>query len=96
MHLPIREVDIDIERREILDGTTTEKKVLVRYEIADGCPVAGQVVQFRMFLVGVPLTPTYKNIHNRLQVKYYFNFVFVDGEGRRYFRQQEVAIYRSK
>lgn len=59
----------------------------MKYEIVDGCPANGEVVPFRIYLTGVPLTPTYKNIHNRLQVKHYLNFVLIDVEGRRYFER---------
>ena len=43
---------------------------------------------------GVQLAPTYKNIHNRLNVKYLINLVLIDEEERRYFKQTEIIIYR--
>jgi vacuolar protein sorting-associated protein 26 len=43
---------------------------------------------------GVELTPSYKNIHNRLSVKYSINLVLVDEEDRKYFKQTEIIIYR--
>jgi hypothetical protein len=33
-------------------------------------------------------------VHNRFSVRYYLNLVLVDEEDRRYFKQQEVEIYR--
>lgn len=35
-----------------------------------------------------------KNVHNRFNVKYYLNLVLVDEEDRRYFKQQEIQLYR--
>ena len=60
----------------------------------DGCPDKGETVPIRMYMNGVQLTPSYKNIHNRLQVKYSINLVLVDEEDRRYFKQTEIIIYR--
>ena len=47
-----------------------------------------------MYMKGIPLAPSYKNIHNRLAVKYWINLVLLDDEERRYFKQTEVIIYR--
>lgn len=60
----------------------------------DGCPDKGETVPIRMYMNGVQLTPSYKNIHNRLSVKYSINLVLVDDEDRRYFKQTEIIIYR--
>lgn len=60
----------------------------------DGCPDKDEFVPIRMFMNGVQLTPSYKNIHNRLSVKYSINLVIVDEEDRRYFKQTEIIIYR--
>ncbi len=60
----------------------------------DGCPAQGENVPIRMYMNGVQLTPSYKNIHNRMSVKYSINLVFVAEEDRRYFKQTEIIIYR--
>lgn len=60
----------------------------------DGCPDKGEQVPIRMYMNGVQLTPSYKNIHNRLSVKYSINLVLVDEEDRKYFKQTEIIIYR--
>ena len=41
------------------------------------------------------LTPTYRNINNKFNVRYYLNLVLVDQEERRYFKQQEITLYRA-
>ena len=48
----------------------------------------------RLFLGGFDLTPTYKAVHNKFSVKYFLNLVLVDDEDRRYFRQQEIFLWR--
>lgn len=60
----------------------------------DGCPDKGENIPIRMYMKGIPLAPSYKNIHNRLSVKYWINLVLLDDEDRRYFKQTEVTIYR--
>ena len=42
------------------------------------------------------LTPTYKAVNNKFSVKYYLNLVLVDQEDRRYFKQQEVVLWRKE
>jgi vacuolar protein sorting-associated protein 26 len=32
----------------------------------DGCPVKGETIPIRLYMIGIDLTPTYKNINNRL------------------------------
>ena len=56
--------------------------------------VAGESIPIRLFLSPYELTPTYRNINNKFSVKYYLNLVLVDEEDRRYFKQQEITVYR--
>jgi vacuolar protein sorting-associated protein 26 len=37
------------------------------------------------------LTPSYKNINNRLQVKHAINLILIDEDDRRYFKQHEIV-----
>lgn len=48
----------------------------------------------RLFLSPYDLTPTYKDVHNKFSVRYFLNLVLVDEEDRRYFKQQEIYLYR--
>ena len=48
----------------------------------------------RLFLSPYDLTPTLKNVHNKFSVRYSLNLVLVDEEDRRYFKQQEIALFR--
>lgn len=36
------------------------------------------------------------DIHSKFSVKYYLNLVLVDEEDRRYFKQQEIILWRRK
>ncbi|KAH8056273.1 hypothetical protein JL722_7577 [Aureococcus anophagefferens] len=46
-------------------------------------------------IIAQNLTPTYRNINNKFNVRYYLNLVLVDQEERRYFKQQEITLYRA-
>lgn len=77
----------------------TESQTLTKHEIMDGAPVKGEVVPVKLFLAGLPadLTPTYTaQQNNRFSVKYFLNLVLVDEEDRRYFKQQEIILWRKQ
>ena len=40
------------------------------------------------------LTPSFRNVQNRFSVKYFLNLVLIDEEDRRYFKQQEITLFR--
>lgn len=71
-----------------------ENSTISKFELMDGAPVRGESIPIRMFLSGLDLQPTYRNINNRFSVKYYLNLVLVDEEDRRYFKQQEITLFR--
>ena len=48
----------------------------------------------RLYLSPYETTPTYRNVHNKFSVSYLLNLVLVDEEDRRYFKQQEIVLYR--
>lgn len=60
----------------------------------DGAPVRGESIPIRLFLSGYELTPTMRDINKKFSVRYYLNLVLVDEEERRYFKQQEITIFR--
>jgi len=76
----------------------TETQTLIKYGIMDGCPFAKDVIPVRLSLEGIPadLTPTYTSVNNRFSVRYYLNLVLVDEEDRRYFKQQEIVLWRKE
>lgn len=77
----------------------TETQTLVKYEIMDGAPVKGETVPVKLHLAGIPadLTPTIDAAqNNRFSVRYFLNLVLVDEEDRRYFKQQEIILWRKE
>ena len=79
-------------------SVVTETQTLTRYEIMDGPPVNQEIIPVRLYLGGIPadLTPTFDSPNSRFAVKYYLNLVLVDEEDRRYFKQQEIILWRKK
>jgi vacuolar protein sorting-associated protein 26 len=82
------------------DGSNiyTETQTLVKYEIMDGAPVKDEVIPVKLSLKGIPadLTPTYTAVNNRFSVRYFLNLVLVDEDDRRYFKQQEIILWRKE
>mmetsp|Transcript_30714 Transcript_30714/g.72067 ORF Transcript_30714/g.72067 Transcript_30714/m.72067 type:complete len:314 (-) Transcript_30714:59-1000(-) len=74
----------------------TETQTLIKYEIMDGAPVKGVSIPVKLSLAGLPadLTPTYTAVNNRFSVRYFLNLVLVDEDDRRYFKQQEIILWR--
>ncbi|KAL0824646.1 hypothetical protein Bca101_048323 [Brassica carinata] len=99
VRIKIKNMDLEIRRRESTGAganTHVETETLAKFELMDGAPVRGESIPVRLFLSPYDLTPTHKNINNKFSVKYYLNLVLVDEEDRRYFKQQEITLYRLK
>jgi len=97
--IKLKYMEIEIRRRETTRVGSTPKnetEIIGKYEIMDGAPVRGETVPIRMYLTPYDLTPTYENVHNKFSVKYFLNLVLVDDEDRRYFKQQEIELFRFK
>jgi vacuolar protein sorting-associated protein 26 len=73
----------------------TETQVMCKHEVMNGAPVKGEVVPVRLYIAGIPgdMTPTYSS-GNRFSVRYFLNLVLIDEEDRRYFKQQEIILWR--
>eukprot|EP00891_Asterochloris_glomerata_P007564 jgi/Astpho2/7564/Aster-02470 len=99
VRIKLKHMEIEIRRRETIgsgSNARNESETLAKYEIMDGAPVRGENIPIRLFLSPYDLTPTLKNVHNKFSVKYYLNLVLVDEEDRRYFKQQEIQLYRER
>lgn len=99
MSLDLQYGEVGIVRKEFIGSgkpsDAVETETLQKFEIMDGTPIVGEVVPIRLYLKSIPrLTPTYSNVHNCFRVLYFINLVLVTGEGKRYFKQQEVTLYR--
>jgi len=99
VRIKIKHMEIEIRRRESTGSGASlynESETLAKFEIMDGAPVRGESIPIRLFLGGFPVTPTYKFVNNKFSVKYYLNLVLVDEEDRRYFKQQEIQLWRKE
>uniref|UniRef100_A0A1D1XLI8 Vacuolar protein sorting-associated protein 26B n=1 Tax=Anthurium amnicola TaxID=1678845 RepID=A0A1D1XLI8_9ARAE len=97
VRIKIKNMELEIRRRESTGSgpnTYVETETLAKFELMDGAPVRGESIPTRLFLSPYELTPTYRNINNKFSVKYYLNLVLVDEEDRRYFKQQEITMFR--
>ncbi|KAF8413377.1 hypothetical protein HHK36_001358 [Tetracentron sinense] len=97
VRIKIKNMDLEVRRRESTGSganTHVETETLAKFELMDGAPVRGESIPIRLFLSPYELTPTHRNINNKFSVKYYLNLVLVDEEDRRYFKQQEITVYR--
>lgn len=97
VRIKIKHMEIAIIKRESTGSGPNlynESDTITKYEIMDGAPVRGESIPIRLFLTPFELTPTYRNIHNKFSLKYYLNLVLVDEEDRRYFKQQEIVLWR--
>ncbi|KAI9002242.1 Vacuolar protein sorting-associated protein 26B-like protein [Gaertneriomyces sp. JEL0708] len=99
VRIKIKYMELSIIRRETTGAAPNqyvESETVTKFEIMDGAPVKGEVIPIRLFLSGFELTPTYRDVNKRFSTRYYLNLVLVDEEGRRYFKQQEITLYRLK
>jgi len=97
VRLRIKHMELCLIKREtygVPPNVITESETLTKFEIMDGAPVKGESIPVRLFLSQFDLTPTYRDIQSKFSVKYYLNLVLVDEDDRRYFKQQEITLWR--
>ncbi|XP_075247980.1 vacuolar protein sorting-associated protein 26B-like isoform X2 [Convolutriloba macropyga] len=97
VRLKLRVMELQLLRKEVTGQGTTrveEEEVVVKYELMDGSPVKGETIPIRLFLIALGLTPTFRDICKKFSVSYYINLVLIDEDERRYFKQQEITLYR--
>ncbi len=99
VRIKIKHMELNVIRKETFgtgEKAVTESENLTKFEIMDGAPVKGECIPVRFYLASVELTPTYEHVNKRFSVRYYLNLVLVDEEDRRYFKQQEIFLWREK
>jgi vacuolar protein sorting-associated protein 26 len=97
VRIKIQHMELQIIKRETTgtgQNVFNENETIAKYEIMDGAPVRGESIPIRLFLNGYDLTPTMRDVNKKFSVRYYLNLVLVDDEDRRYFKQQEITIFR--
>ncbi|KAF6031529.1 Vps26 [Bugula neritina] len=97
VRIKIKHMEIQIIKRETTGtgpNTYNENETIAKYEIMDGAPVRGESIPIRLFLSGYELSPTLREINKKFSVRYFLNLVLIDEEDRRYFKQQEITLFR--
>lgn len=97
VRIKIKHMELAIIKRETTGSGSNvynENETITKYEIMDGAPVRGESIPIRLFLAGFDMTPTMKDINKKFSVRYHLNLVLVDEEDRRYFKQQEITLWR--
>ncbi|KAI8052396.1 putative PEP8-vacuolar protein sorting/targeting protein [Syncephalis plumigaleata] len=109
VRIKIKHMELAIIRREtagVAPNQYNESETITKFEIMDGAPVKGNSLvimmaylrdhSYSLFLGGFELTPTFRDVNKRFSARYFLNLVLVDEENRRYFKQQEITIYRRR
>lgn len=99
VRIKIKMMELSIIKKETVganQNAVTESETLAKFEIMDGAPVKGEVVPVRFYLSSTDLSPTYNNVNNRFSCRYSLNLVLIDEQDRRYFKQQEIELWRKK
>lgn len=71
-------------------------KVKIIYKIRILFIRLGDIIPIRLYLGAYDLTPTLQNVSNKFSVKYFLNLVLLDEDERRYFKRQEIIMWRKK
>uniref|UniRef100_H2ZQK0 Uncharacterized protein n=1 Tax=Ciona savignyi TaxID=51511 RepID=H2ZQK0_CIOSA len=97
VRVKIRHMEMHVIKRETT-GTGPnvyhDDDTVAKFEIMDGAPVKGESIPIRLFLAGYNLTPSMREINRKFSVRYFLNLVLIDEEDRRYFKQQEIILWR--
>lgn len=99
VQIKLKHMELEIRRRETTGSGSNqynETQTMAKYEVMDGAPVKGECIPIRLFLGAYDLSPTYKDVMNKFSVRYFLNLVLVDEEDRRYFKQQEIHLFRTE
>jgi vacuolar protein sorting-associated protein 26 len=98
VRIKIKSMEICLLRREkagLGDNASNDSETVGKIEVMDGCPVRDEAIPIRLFLAQFDnLTPTYSNVNNQFSTRYSLNIVIIDESGRRYFKQQDIVLYR--
>ena len=97
VRIKIKHMELSIIRRETTGSAPNqynESETITKFEIMDGAPVRGETIPIRLFLGGFELTPTFRDVNKKFSTRYYLNLVLIDEENRRYFKQQEITVFR--
>eukprot|EP00123_Amoebidium_parasiticum_P005359 comp16571_c0_seq1/m.14669 comp16571_c0_seq1/g.14669 ORF comp16571_c0_seq1/g.14669 comp16571_c0_seq1/m.14669 type:complete len:330 (-) comp16571_c0_seq1:201-1190(-) len=97
VRLKLKMMEVAIVKREAtgLGGRRqNHTETIAKFEIMEGSPGKGETIPIRLFLGAYELGPTFQDVCKRFSVAYYLNLVMVDEADRRYFKQEEITLYR--
>ena len=95
IHLPIKYMKVQLLKNEVIFTENKREPVLIEnIELIDGSPNKNDVIPFRLFLKSYNITPTYRNVNNIFNLKYYINLVIGDFENNTFFKQTEIKLFR--
>lgn len=94
--LKVKHMELSLITRETcgLEPNQLSDSTSIRYEIMDGSPVKGETIPIRLFLGGYDLVPNVTS--NYFNIRNYLSLVIIDEDGRRYFKQTEIILYRTR
>lgn len=99
VRIKIKHMELAIMKKETTGSGQNqyqETEKVTTYEIMDGSPVKGESIPIRLFLAGFELSPTQHDVNKKFSVRYFLNLVLIDEEERRYFKQQEITLWRKR
>ncbi|KAH9028728.1 vacuolar protein sorting-associated protein 26-domain-containing protein, partial [Lactarius pseudohatsudake] len=97
VRIKIKHMGLSIIRRETTGSPPNqynESETITKFEIMDDAPVRGETIPIRLFLGRFDLTLTFRDVNKKFSTRYYLNLVLINEENRRYFKQQEITIFR--
>ncbi|KAG9041721.1 Vacuolar protein sorting-associated protein 26B-like protein [Tulasnella sp. UAMH 9824] len=97
VRIKIKHMALSIIRRETTGAVPNQynkSETITKFEIMDVAPVRGETIPIRPFLGCSELTPKFRDVNKRFSTWYYLNLVLVNEENRRYFKQQEITVFR--
>lgn len=97
VRIKVTRMELSIIKKETTGSGSSaynESETVAKFEIMDGSPTKGESIPVRLYLNGFDLTPTFKEVDNKFSVRYFLNLVLIDEDDRRYFKQQEIVLWR--
>ena len=99
VRIKIKKMELEIVKKESYGtgaNAQTQEEAVTKFEVMDGCPNKGDIIPIRLYLGAYDLTPTLSSVGGKFSVKYFLNLVLLDEDDRRYFKRQEIQIWRRK
>jgi len=74
----------------------SEQEVLKKFEVIDGTPSKDEIIPVRIYLSSIePWKLISTTSNNKFLVQYFIHLALCDTQGRRFFKQKEIKLWRS-